>query len=366
MHFSLLKKTIFCVFFTVILIVAATLSFPIQAETNTSGECVVLYQPDTETFVYSKNANARRPMASTTKIMTALVAIENSDLSDIVTVTRDSVGIEGTSVGLREGERMTMKDLLYLMMLESANDAASAIAIHIGGSVSEFADMMNKRAASLSMKDSSFKNPHGLPQSEHYTSAEDLALLAAEALNNDVFAEIVSTKSITIPLHDRQTNYTANNHNKLLSMYDYAIGVKTGFTKKSGRCLVGAARRDGVTLICVTLNAPDDWNDHKNLFDYGFEAFSRIRLAEAEEFSYEIPVLDGIDEKVRCTNANELSIILPKGADDIEKSVYVNRFLVAPIEREQEVGKVTFRSNGKVVATLPIIATKDIFSINTN
>lgn len=330
---------------------------------SVSGECTVLYEPSGDRFVYEKNSHARRPMASTTKIMTALVVLENASLDDTVTVTAESVGIEGTSASLTAEDRISVHDLLYLMMLESANDAASALAIHVGGSIEGFAEMMNARARSLGMSDSNFTNPHGLSSDEHYTSAADMAVLAAEALKNDTFAKIVSTKSITLQLQGGKTSFTAGNHNKLLRMYDGAIGVKTGFTKKSGRCLVGAAERDGVRLICVTLNASDDWNDHMRLLDYGFELFENVSLASPGDFSYTLPVIDGIDERVECVNAVGASLVMPKKRDEIEVSVNLSRFLVAPIERGQEVGRVSFRYEGDIIAQIPIIASKSIFSL---
>lgn len=357
-----LKPLAFAVLLAVLLLNVCLFPLRSLAKTTVSGECAVLYEPSTHTFVYKKNHSLRRPMASTTKIMTALLAIENANLSDVVTVTAESVGVEGSSVCLVEGERLSMKDLLYLMMLESANDAASAIAIYVGGSIAKFAEMMNERASVIGLNDTNFKNPHGLPSKDHYTSAADLARLTAEALKNDTFAEIVSTKSITLKIHNGETSYTASNHNKLLRMYDGATGVKTGFTKKSGRCLVGAAERNGVSLICVTLNASDDWNDHIRLFDHGFELFERIELAAANQYSYTLPVLGGTESDLRCFNTESVSAVLPKKRESIETKVELNRALVAPIERGETVGYVTFTCEGATIATLPIVASKSIFS----
>ena len=361
--FSALLLATFVAFFSAFLISTAATPTQITSKISISGDSAVLYEPINRTFVYSKNADQKRSMASTTKIMTALVALENSELSSHVTVTSESVGIEGSSVGLKKGESLSMRDLLYLMMLESANDAASAIAIHVGGSIAGFAEMMNERANSLGMDNTKFQNPHGLSDEEHYTTAADLALLAAAALDNPTFSEIVSTKNHTLKLHENQS-FTASNHNKLLRMYDGAIGVKTGFTKKSGRCLVGAAMRDGVKLICVTLSAPDDWNDHIKLFDYGFSLFESVKLADIAEYSYSLPVIGGIDDEVKCINVDSLSTVLPKDRGEIETSVYVNRFLVAPVERGKEVGKVRFKLDSKIIAELPIVVSRDVFSTN--
>ena len=208
-------------------------------------------------------------MASTTKIMTALVAIESSPLDKNVMISDMAIGTEGSSLYLKKGEIMSMSDLLMGLMLRSANDAAAAIAYEISGSIEAFADKMNEKAASIGVTDTHFTNPHGLDDENHYTTAADLAIITAEALKNDTFLEIVSTEKCIIKNFDGEARLLTN-HNKLLSLYDGAIGVKTGFTKKSGRCLVGAAERDGMRLIAVTINAPDDWNDHEALFDFGF------------------------------------------------------------------------------------------------
>ena len=239
-----------------------------------SARSAVLYEPSSESFLYTKNANARLPMASTTKIMTALIALERLAPDAIIEIPKAAVGIEGSSLYLEEGELISAEDLIYGLMLGSANDAAAAIAIEISGSVEEFSALMNERAEEMQLKDTSFKNPHGLDAEGHYTTAHDLAIIAAEALKNEDFKRISSSykKDIETSLKTR----VVVNHNKLLKSYDGCIGVKTGYTKKSGRSLVSAAVREGITLIAVTINAPDDWRDHKSLLDYGFNCFSSM------------------------------------------------------------------------------------------
>ena len=218
--------------------------------------------------LYEKNADEKLPMASTTKIMTCIIALEMCDPDEVVTVTYPSSIVEGTSLYLKEGDTITVRDLIYAAMLRSANDAASALARHISWNEAEFSYLMNEKAAKLGLTSTHFDNPHGLPSDAHYTSARDLARLAEYAMNNEEFRKIASTGKYTVTVSGRAR--IVINHNKLLSAYPGADGVKTGYTKNAGRCLVSSAERDGVRLICVTLSDPDDWSDHKALLDYGF------------------------------------------------------------------------------------------------
>lgn len=220
--------------------------------------------------ILSYNENTRLPMASTTKIMTALLAVENCNLDEIVTVDQRSIGVEGSSVYLRLGERLTLRELLYCMMLRSGNDSATAIALHIANSVDEFAEMMNIRAESMGLTNTHFTNPHGLHDENHYTTAKELGLIACTAMKNNDFREIVGTKKITVGKGESQR--TLLNKNKMLSLYNGATGIKTGYTKKSGRCLVSAAERDGKKLVCVVLNVGDTYGVSIKLLN---EAFNR-------------------------------------------------------------------------------------------
>lgn len=228
---------------------------------------------DTGAVFYEKNADVPSLIASTTKIMTGLLVCENCDLDEKVTVPQEAVGIEGSSVYLRAGETLTVRDLLYGMLLQSGNDAATALALHLSGSVEAFAEQMNKKVCELGLTNTHFANPHGLDDEGNYGSARDLATLTAYALKNPDFAQAVSTKSY------RVGERCFVNHNKLLWRCEGAIGVKTGYTKKAGRILVSAAERNGRTLICVTVSAPDDWNDHCKLYDYGFSQYEMTEIA---------------------------------------------------------------------------------------
>jgi D-alanyl-D-alanine carboxypeptidase len=318
----------------------------------------VLYVPETEVFLYTKNADQRMPMASTTKIMTALVTIENADLGDTVNVPMEAVGIEGSSAYLRGGEVLTVEELLYALMLQSANDVAATLAYHIGGSTQGFADMMNAKAESLGLRDTHFTNPHGLDDKEHYTTARELAVITAEALKNDDLKEIVSTDKITFANDERRRTYI--NHNKLLHMYDGCIGVKTGFTKKSGRCLVGAAERCNLTFISVTLDAPNDWSDHKKLLDLGYDTLEKTEICSEGEYTYEIPVIGGKSDYLKVTNKTSLSFIREKSDQEVTANIKLSRYAIAPINKGDILGEIIFTENGSEIGRVSLVAENSI------
>lgn len=323
---------------------------------DVSAKSAVLIEADSGDTVYEKNADIRMPMASTTKIMTAIVAIENCPLDKEVKITKESVGIEGSSIYLHEGETLTMEQLLYALLLSSANDASVAIATEVGGNLSAFVDMMNEKAKELGLCDTHFDNPHGLDSENHYTTSKDLSKIAAYAMKNPIFADIVSTYKKAIPLNDGEGTRVLVNHNKLLRLYDGAVGIKTGFTKKSGRCLVSCAEVDGVRMICVTLNAPNDWSDHRNMLDYGFSQYENISLADAGSYTLSLDVINGTKKKILCSNYYPVSVTLKKDGIDITASVEVNRFLCAPISQNDVVGQIVFYNNGQKIATADLYA----------
>lgn len=255
-----------------------------QAKVDVSAQAAILMDVESGRILYEKNADQPLRIASITKIMTAIIALELGDLKDKVTASRNAVGKEGSSIYLRLGETLTLEDLLYGLMLRSGNDAAVAIAEHIGGSVEGFVFLMNQRAEELGMTGTVFSNPHGLDDhEEHYSTARDMAILTAYALKNKEFAKIAKTKRKTAPLAGESWDRVWHNKNKLLHMYPYADGVKTGYTKRAKRTLVSSATKDGHQLVAVTLNAPDDWNDHIKLFDYGFNQFTKVTLTRQKE-----------------------------------------------------------------------------------
>ncbi|MBQ9070347.1 MAG: D-alanyl-D-alanine carboxypeptidase [Clostridia bacterium] len=348
------RIVILALFLILIFVFYATVIFS-ATDFSLSAKAAVLYEPVTDNFLYTKNANVRLPMASTTKIMTALVALEESDLNEEIRVADEAIGIEGSSLYLKRGEILSMKELLYGLMLRSANDAAAAIAYAVSGGIDEFADKMNEKARSLGLTDTHFTNPHGLDDEEHYTTARELALISAAALKNQTFKEIVSSKKTTITNKDGEARLVVN-HNKLLNLYDGAIGVKTGFTKRCGRCLVGAAEKDGLTFITVTINAPDDWRDHMTLFDYGYSLLEMRHLARVGEFRYDIPVLDSISEFVTVKNTESLDIIMQKEAGEVKANVKLSRYLAAPINENDILGKVIFTIDGKYLGEVDLVA----------
>ncbi|MBQ3507468.1 MAG: D-alanyl-D-alanine carboxypeptidase [Clostridia bacterium] len=324
-----------------ICIPAGDTSLPV-ALTGVSARGAVLMEAESGDVIFGQNQNARLPMASTTKIMTALVALEQLPLDTVVSITADSVGVEGSSIYLVEGEALTLEQLLYALLLESANDAAVAIAIAVAGSVENFAALMNEQADELGLADTHFVNPHGLDHEEHYTTARELALIARAALHHPTFREICSAGRKTIPLHGDEGVRVLINHNKLLASYEGCIGVKTGFTKKTGRCLVSAAERDGVTLIAVTLNAPDDWRDHTAMLDYGFGVYESLTLCEPAFFYAPLWTVGGTQDYVMVENTDTLTTVLRRDHGTIRCVVELPRFEFAPMKKGDVVGRLCF------------------------
>ena len=342
--------------------IATTLYEPISL----SAKSAILIDLDERNILYQKNAKERMAMASTTKIVTALVACELLECSATVKIPYEATGIEGSSVYLQAGERLTVEQLLYALLLESANDAAVALAIVAAGSIEKFAEKCNEKAYALGLRDTNFTNPHGLYDENHYTTAYDLAILSAEALKNPTIAKICASKRGEIPLNATVENPLGEgtrylkNHNKMLSMYEGAIGLKTGFTKKSGRCLVSAAKRDDLTLIAVTLNAPDDWRDHTVMLDFGFERFERRVIFLPNEFSYSFPLSNGESDFVKITNLSQIAIVTPKSAPMHTYTVEACfRFAVAPLEKGRIIGKLCVSLNNKTY-TSTLICVEDV------
>lgn len=360
----MLKKIILSML--IILLITPTFSVvSVFASLSVSADSAILIDATTGEIIYEKNAYKNRSMASTTKIMTALIALSDFDVNTEYEMTDEMVMVEGTSLGLKSGDKITLLDLVKGMMLTSGNDSANAIAISLCGSLEKFADLMNKKADEIGMQNSSFVTPSGLDADKHYTTAYDMAILTKEALNNDTFREIVSSQSLTISFGDPKQNHTVYNHNRLLKSYEGAIGVKTGFTKKSGRCLVSAAERDGVTLIAVTLNAPDDWNDHKNMLDYGFEKTDSIIL---DAVQYEQDVVGGNKDTVLVRSAEyELKFSGSIHQSKLSKTVILERFSYCPIKKGDILGKIVYTYNGREICSSDLVACEDVsFKNNTD
>ena len=331
----------------------------VYAAPSLSARAAVLMEASTGQVLMESAAHERLPMASTTKIMTALVALEHADLSQPVQISEKAVGVEGSSVYLKAGEILTMEQLLCALMLESANDAAAAIAIEIAGDIESFADLMNETAQRIGLTDTHFTNPHGLDNAEHYSSAYDLAMLARYALQNPDFARIVSTYKTSIPLGGDEGIRVLINHNKMLKYYDGTIGVKTGYTKRCGRCLVSAATRDGVTMIAVTLSAPDDWRDHTAMLDYGFSLYECAELAQPGQIRCALSCLGSTTEYVSASNRDGVSLILPREHGEITHVIEANRYLCAPVKSGDTVGEIVFFCDGTEIARTPLYAEED-------
>ena len=347
---------------TVFLLLTLFHACPVSAEEacvppRISAESAVLIEADIGEVIYEKNALEKLPMASTTKIMTALLAIEDQNPDELFSVPRETVGVEGSSVYLTEGEKVTMRDLIYAIMLESANDAAETIAYRIGGSIDGFVRLMNEKAEELGLFDTHFTNPHGLDDPYHFTTARDLAKLTCEALKNPDFEKIVSTYSIDA--FTVGTKRKLVNHNRLLKTLDGTIGVKTGFTKRSGRCLVSAVRRNGVLTVAVTLNDPNDWSDHKALHEYGQSIFRRAELAGENAVSFDIPVIGGETSRVRCTSADSFFAFIKSG-QKTRMTIEADRFVPAPVRKGDALGKAVFTVDGEVVGSIPLYAENDV------
>lgn len=343
----------------VILMIIYALSVNVSA---LSAQSAVLIDAQMGRVIYEHNAYEKGAPASTTKIMTALVAIENGNLDKKVKVSKKAASVEGSSIWLAEGEKMSLKNLLYGLMLSSGNDAATAIAESVGGSEKKFVRLMNKKAKEMGLKNTHFDNPHGLSSDEHYTTAYELALIAREALKNQLFANIVSTKKQTIPWEGHTYSRSLTNHNKLLNLYDGANGVKTGYTKASGRTLVSSATRDGVQLIAVTLNAPDDWNDHKFLLDYGFERYKSKIITPIGETVRSITVENGVKKAVNAVTDRDLTAVVTEGDISKIKVKYTGlpTSLKAPVRKGTVLGKATMYYDGKEVESADIVAFESV------
>ena len=324
---------------------------------STSAAAAAVINGDTREIIFTQNADERLPMASTTKIMTALLLCENGEFEKEITITADMLKVEGSSMGLLAGDRVTYHDLLYGMMLASGNDAANVTAICIGGTVEKFVEMMNAKAEKLGLKNTHFVTPSGLDSDGHYTTARELALLAAYALKNEEFAKAAASKSATLCYGNPPYRRTLTNHNKLLKLYDGAVGVKTGFTKKSGRCLVSAARRDGKLAIAVTLHDPNDWQDHKALLDYGLDTIKTTEYSP-KTASYMIPVIGSATEEIEIFI--EPYTVNTLETENLSCTVNLPKFVYAPVAKGDVLGTVEYKMGEEIIGRVDLCALVDI------
>lgn len=328
-------------------------------EPSVSAQSAILIEKTSGRVLYSKNPNERLPMASTTKIMTAICAIENGNMDKVIEISSSAAGVEGSSMYLEKGEKMTMRELLYGLMLSSGNDAAVAIAEDVSGSCEEFAKLMNKKAEEIGLENTHFTNPNGLPDEQHYSTAKDMAVLTAYALTNSEFSKIVSTKSYKIEGDGKAYPRVLSNHNKLLSMYKGCVGVKTGFTKAAGRCLVSAAQRDGMTLVAVTLNAPNDWSDHASVFDFGFDNYKYTPLALKEEPVSSVEIVGSYADVIPTYPERDVYYPLREGEKVVcETEIYPE--ISAPVSKGERVGRMIFRMDSGDTKSENLVSGEDV------
>lgn len=328
-----------------------------------SAQSAVVLTADTGTVLFEKDGHTPRPVASTTKIMTALLALEAAQEQGdpLVDITQEMVAVEGSSMGLQAGDSISLTGLAAGMLLASGNDAANAAALYLDGSLESFAARMNQRAAALGMEDTHFVTPSGLDGEDaqglgHLSTAYDMALLARAALEDQAFRQLCSSPSLAVEFAEPVKRVTYTNHNKLLTQYQGCVGVKTGFTKEAGRCLVSAAERDGALLIAVTLNAPNDWQDHTALLDYGFSQVEPYQLAGGD-VRLTVPVVGSPEEAVslRGSNGGEVTLPLGQGAQ-VERVVHAPKFLYAPVEAGEQVGEICWYLEGQLLGSAPLTA----------
>ena len=318
---------------------------PVQA---ISAQKAMLLDAQTGRVLYEKEADSRSLIASTTKIMTALVICEQCNVLDRMQIPKEAVGIEGSSMYLREGEVLTLQELLYGLMLHSGNDAATALAIYCGGTVEGFAQLMNDKAHRLGLTGTHFENPHGLDSPNHYSTARDLAILAAYAMKNPIFARTVSAKNVRVGERSLQ------NHNKLLWRVEGADGVKTGYTKAAGRILVSSATRDGRRLICVTINDGNDWADHAALLEDGFSRYTQTQILKEGDFVGTVELMSGEADRVQLLAAEDFSY--PLAADEKAEILLSGPgFAYAPVVQGEQAGVAYICIDGKAVGQVPVV-----------
>ncbi len=314
----------------------------------------ILIEAATGRVLYEHNAEQKLPMASTTKIMTTLLTIESGNLDEEFMVDNQAIHVEGSSMGLQENDIVTKRALCYGMLLPSGNDAANASAVAVAGSIPAFAELMNQKAQEIGMTRTCFVTPSGLEGTGHGSSAHDMALLTRIALQNETFREICCQKSAVVKFGNPPYERTLYNSNKLLRMYEGVIGVKTGFTDEAGRCLVSACERDGVTLICVTLNDRDDWNDHMHLYDYGFSVVSPVIL--------DIPE---VSQNLVGSSQNSISLRIEKPVtvgmmkqdiSEISYKILLSPFAYAPVKDGEELGRLEYYFGETKIISVPLLA----------
>lgn len=329
-----------------------------------SARSAIVIESSTNRVLYEKNAYQKLPMASTTKIMTALTVLNSCDVNDIVTVPKEACGIEGSSIYLQPGERLSVLHLLYGLMLRSGNDSAVALALHAGGSCENFAKMMNEQAHKIGAFNSNFVNPHGLHNDNHYTTAYDLAVISSAAMKNKIFSEIVSTKRIEIPCTARNYNRVLYNKNKMLTLYGGATGIKTGYTKKAGRCLVSSAKRDGMELICVVLDCGPMWEVSMRSMDYVYANYKLEKYLHPYTYWGNLEVKNR-NQKIGCYTKESFSYPVCKNdRERISVRVEIPDTLKAPIKKDELIGKIKYYYDNQLIFSANIYTINGVESLS--
>lgn len=352
--------SVFCVFGILIFNFSSTAC---AKELSLSAQAYVLYCVENGEVLLHKNADEKKKPASTTKIMTTLLALEACEKNDpIVEFTEDMIA-EGSSMYLKVGDVVHLSDLAKGMMMASGNDAANATAVTVSGDEKSFSKLMNKRAKEIGMSNTNFVTPSGLDDENHYSTALDLAKLMAEAMKNESFCEITKNESMEVCFLTPQKKVTYQNHNRLLKLYEYCIGGKTGYTKSAGRCLVSVSRKDGVTLVAVTLDAPSDWNDHIAMYDYGFEMLSSVDTDDTkEEFFADVVGADKDKVFLYCKDFQK-AVVRKEDIKKVKRTVFIPSFLYAPLKVDDYVGEVVYTIDDKVIAQNPLYVRDDVYRV---
>ena len=346
------RKLAVCLALCLLCIPGLALAMP---EVTSQSACVI--DVDSGRILAGKNENQQAEPASITKILTAMVTLENADVSQVVTIPAAAAGVEGSSLYIKAGEQYSLEDLLYGLMMRSGNDAATAIALSVGGSVEHFVEMMNQKAQQLGCTGTHFNNPHGLPDENHYTTAHDMALITAAALRNETFAKIVSTKNYVMEPDGAGETRSLQNKNKLLWQYDGAIGVKTGYTKSAGKTYVGAAERNGVRVAVVVLGASDMWGDATALLDDAFASYTTAELIADGQSTGVTPVLNGLTSEVEGVTQGTLVKTMTTEEKErvVIKCVYESP-LSAPIQQGEIIGSMQAFLDDEMIGSVPIVA----------
>lgn len=335
---------------------------PVWAAPQVVGQSAVLIDARSGKILFEKNGAVRMAPASTTKVVTGIIAIELSEPTDIVTAGKNSTIVEPSAIGLKEGETIPMENLLYSLLLKSANDAAIAIAEHIAGSVPQFTALMNQKAREWGATGSNFVNPNGLPDDNHYSTARDLAVIAGHAMKNPEFRKIVATKVKVIPRADDSAVKWLENHNRLLWRYDGANGIKTGYTRQAKQCLIASAAKGDQEFIAVILASEGNniWTDAKTLLDYGFANFATYKQTDANRPVTTIKVADGT-KNVTLLTKEDFYYTLPKGQTaDVTHKIELNKNIMAPVKKGQVLGKLKYYISGSEIGAVSLIAQEDV------